>query len=299
MGKKLGGLKPAILTGGLSIPMKKLGLSLEDEQGEYATPEEAYKRALQRESADYAKGMAEAEKGVQESAFTKGIFGQGGMQERIGKEELDLANRGFQLSQEDREAYGQASGDISRLFGQQEQQATQNLARRGLASAGSGAAGAVFSGLAGNKNEQLGKMQMQIANQRMENTRQRLFQNRQMQQDLANQGANMAAARRQDKLAGLAGAAGVESQIYNEKRNMLADKEAAVRPGLFSTIGQGLQAGIGNLATQAPGMLATGGVPIGGGGGGMGSSAASYQRGLPQDRAGGTTSLSRDYLSMK
>lgn len=90
--------------------------------------------------------------------------------------EQDLQNQGFKLQPQDIEAYGQASGDISRMFGAQGNQAANDLAMRGLSSAPSGAAGATFSGLAGNQNEMLAKAQMDIANQRMQNTMQRIGQ---------------------------------------------------------------------------------------------------------------------------
>lgn len=295
MGKKVG----KIAMGPLGIVGGALGLSAKDKEGEYVTPEEKARRDYQKAAGDYAGEMGLAEKGVQESALTRGLFGAGGLQEQLGREGQDLAGRGFQLSQEDREAYGQAAGDISRLFGQQEQQAAQSLARRGLASAGSGAAGATFSGLAGNKNEQLGRMQMQIANQRMENTRQRLFQNRQMQQDLGMSGANLAEQRRSGKLAGLAGAASAESALNDDRRQTLADRQGAKKLGLLNTIGQGLQRGIGQTAQQLPGMAlgaATGGASMGAG---MGGNPLAQKNKYGVDGAGGTTTYSTDYLNMK
>jgi hypothetical protein len=222
---------------------KKLGIGLEDEQGEYNTTgnsQDFYK--------NYAREMGLAEKGVQEGALTKGVYGTDGLQAQLGTEGKDLASRGFQLTQDDREAYGQVSGDVARMYGEQEQAASQSLARRGLASANSGAAGATFSGLQGNKNEMLAKAQMGIAQKRMENTTQRLQENRRLQANLATQGSSLAHQRYTDKGEGLL--------KVDQLRGMdMAAKKAAVKPGLFSTIGQGLQAGIGNLATQAPGML--------------------------------------------
>lgn len=258
MGKKALRIGAGIATlGGSEVALaagKKLGIGLEDEQGEYNKTDDAqdfYK--------NYDREMGRAEKGVQEGALTKGLFGEGGLQSQLGAEGKDLASRGFQLTQDDREAYGQVSGDVARMFGQQEQDATRALARRGLASASSGAAGATFSGLAGNKNEMLAKSQMQIAQNRMDNTQKRLTENRRMQGVLGETGAGLAQQRYSDKGQSLVTAAGLRGQD-------MAAQQAAVKPGLFSTIGQGLQAGIGNLATQAPGMLVSGGMPMGGGG---------------------------------
>lgn len=272
-----------------------LGLNLDDEQGAYATPEQKAAQAYRDFTANYGGEMRDAEKGVQEGAFTKGLFGEGGLQTQLGAEGKDLASRGFQLTQGDREAYGQTAGDVSRMFGQQEQATTQNLARRGLASGASGAAGAAFSGIQGNKNEMLAQAQTQIAQKRMADTQQRLQQNRQMQSQLANQGVGMQRDRYADRERNVKGAVGLERDLNQENRQTLADQEAAVKPGLFSTIGQGLQRGIGQMAQAAPGMLA-------GGVGGMFASsgnplATKGKYGV--DGAGGTTKMSTDYLNMR
>lgn len=104
----------------------------------------------------------------------KGMFGEGGIQDQRQAEEKQLASRGYSLQPEDYEAYGQASDEIARLFGQQETSLAQALANKGLASAPSGAAAVSFSGLMGNKNEQLASQQRKIAQQRMETNMQRL-----------------------------------------------------------------------------------------------------------------------------
>lgn len=90
------------------------------------------------------------------------------MNERISDREA-MTGRGaeFQLQPDDYQAYGEASGDIARMFGSQEQSLAESLASRGLASAPSGTAQAQFSGLMGNKFEQLGKLQHQIAQDRI------------------------------------------------------------------------------------------------------------------------------------
>lgn len=270
VGGAVGFASPIGAIGGAALPSlaKKLGIGLEDEQGAYVTPE-AQQAALYRGFAnDYDNQMKLADKGVQESELTKGLFGQGGLQSQLGAEGKDLASRGFQLTQDDREAYGQVSGDVARMFGQQEQAASQSLARRGLASASSGASGAAFSGLQGNKNEMLAQAQLGIAQKRMADTQSRLQQNRVLQGQMGEMGAGLAQSRYDTKGNSLIQAMGAEDKQNQAKQQALANQQAAVKPGLFSTIGQGLQAGIGNLATQAPGMLVTGGIPMGGGGGG-------------------------------
>jgi hypothetical protein len=268
--KKAAGFLPVVA--GAKFIGKKLGIGLEDEQGAYNDQAELQNFLRKTDdSVDPTKGMNMATDFVRNNALTKGVYGDGGLQSQLGAEGQELASRGFQLTQDDREAYGQASADVARMFGQQEQDAAKALARRGLGSASSGAAGAAFSGLAGNKNEMLAKAQMNIAQRRMDNTTQRLQQNRQLQASLAQDGNRMAQQQygnqvgaRQNRISELQG-------LEASKSGVMAAQQAAVKPGLFSTIGQGLQAGIGNLATQAPGMLVTGGLPFGGGGGGTGS----------------------------
>lgn len=290
MGKAVG----AVASGGLSLLAPKLGIGLDDEQGAYATPEQKRQQDYQKFLDDYGSNVGGAEKKVQYGQFTGGLFNpETGLQSQVEKEGRDLASQGFQLAPEDREAYGQASGDVARMFGQQEQDLSKSLARRGLASAGSGAAGAGFSGLQGSKNEMLAKAQTNIANQRMQNTQQRLMQNRQLQQNLAQQGTDLRQGEYEGMRRSLAGSAGAEQGLNNENQQTMAAQQAAIKPGLFSTIGQGLQRGIGQLAQAGPGMA------VGGVGGGMASSGMGSQSGLAADRAGGTTGLSRDYLSMR
>lgn len=245
-----------------------LGLSLDGEQGAYATPEQMQADLYRKFANDYDNQMGLAEKGVQESALTKDLFGQGGLQSQLATEGKDLASRGFSLQQPDHEAYGQVSGDVARLFGQQEADTTQALARRGLASAGSGAAGAAFSGLSGNKNEMLAQAQMQIAQKRMQDTQNRLMQNRQLQQSLGVHGNDMARKRYSDKGDSLLNATNVETASNNAKRQAAQDQADAYKPGLFESIGQGLQSGVTNLASAAPGMLVGGAMNGGGAAGG-------------------------------
>jgi hypothetical protein len=245
-----------------------LGLGFEDEQGAYATPEQVQAGLYRSFANDYESQMGLADKGVQTSGLTRDVYGEDGLQSRLAREGRELANNGFQLTQGDREAYGQVSGDVSRLFGQQEQQTSQNLARRGLASASSGASAAAFSGLQGSKNEMLAKAQTDIAQKRMTDAQNRYRENAALQAEVASVGAGLSRNRFLDKGQGLLNSVSVENAGNEARRQALADQEAAIRPGLFSTIGQGLQAGIGNLATQAPGMLVSGGMPGMSGGGG-------------------------------
>lgn len=282
----------------VGAPFKALGLGLGDEQGAYNDQAELQK-LLRSEGMNSREGMNHASQYIKDNVLTSGVYGDGGLQSQLGEEGRQLADSGFQLQKGDREAYGQASGDISRLFGQQEQQATQNLARRGLASASSGAAGAAFSGLQGNKNEMLASAQMDIAQKRMVDTQNRLQQNRTMQQNLATQGNRMAGEQYQRTADARSGRISELNALEASKSGVMKDQKAAVKPGLFSTIGQGLQAGIGQLATQAPGMLATGGMPTGMFSGGGASPIQNSTTGLKMDKAGGTTGYSNAYMNQK
>lgn len=270
--------------GGKGPVAKALGL--EKKQGEYFDPDlSATDRliAFSNEKdplVDPIKGMNTATDYIRNNELTKGVFGSGGMQSRLTGEELDLANRGFQLTQDDREAYGQISGDVARMFGQQEQDAAKALARRGLGSASSGAAGATFSGLAGNKNEMLAQSQMQIAKQRMADTQARLMQNRQMQSSLAQQGMGLAQNQfdnqvnaRQNKFNELNVAAGGQNAANQQRFASLDDKRNNKGKSLLEGFGQGLFSSSQQIGA-APGRAANsaagaGGKSMGGGFGGV------------------------------
>jgi hypothetical protein len=135
-------------------------------------------------------GKAAAEQ-VQGNDLFKGMFGKGGIQEQRQAEETNLATRGYSLQPEDYEAFGQASDNIARQFGTQENNLAQALASRGLSTGASGAAGVSYSGLQGNKMEQLAQSQRQIAGDRMKMNLERLNSVRGFV-DSANRGAQSA-----------------------------------------------------------------------------------------------------------
>lgn len=110
------------------------------------------------------------------------LFGRKGLTDQLSGESRYLADEarnlretGFGLQEDDRTAFGQAAGDITRQYGQQESNIANALAQRGLS--GSGAAIASFAGLQGNKMEQLAKAQKNIADARYERNLQRLQEN--------------------------------------------------------------------------------------------------------------------------
>lgn len=123
---------------------------------------------------DPTTGSLAATSQIRDNPLLKGHFGEGGLDERLLNEEKDLAARGYKLQPEDFEAYGQASDETARLFGQEESGLSNALASRGLAAGASGAAGVGYSGLQGNKLERLAASQRKIADDRMSMNRQRL-----------------------------------------------------------------------------------------------------------------------------
>ncbi len=228
---------------------------------------------------DGVTGSKFAAEQIQNGALTKGLFGEGGLQDRLGAEEQDLASRGYQLKPEDREAYGQAAGDISRQFGQQEQDAAKALARRGLGGGSSGAAGATFSGLAGNKNEMLAKAQTDIAQKRMADTTQRLQQTRNLMGSLGTQGAALQDAQFQRQLTGVknnqqnltnAAQLNTAANTANNNANLasMEDKRGAKGKTLLEGFGQGLFSSSQQVGA-APGTFVSG--MAGAGGSAMGS----------------------------
>lgn len=143
-----------------------------------------------------ALGIQEAETGglsgsrlaaeaVRSNPLLAGAYGQGGLMEQVLAEQKRLAEQGPRLGEKEYTAYGQAAGDIARRSGQQEQSLAQALARRGLGT--SGAAGAGFSGLMGNKFEQLGQLQTNIAQKAQEEQFARLKSARDMAAQLSGQ----------------------------------------------------------------------------------------------------------------
>lgn len=151
---------------------------------------------------DGTTGSQLASEAVMNNPLFAGLLGRGGIQEqsqgRYGllntqadqdREALMGRDGSFGLQQGDLQAYGQASGNIGRMFGGMEQNLAQSLADRGLASAPSGAAGGAFSGLMGNKMEQLAKSQFDIAQARVNTAKELAMQraaNTAQQQNLNN-----------------------------------------------------------------------------------------------------------------
>jgi len=123
---------------------------------------ESYNRAADQESKYYANADAD-----REALSGKGDY--------------------WSLNNQDFEAYGQAKDDLARMFGSQEASLAQALADRGLAEAPSGAAVQAFSGLQGNKFEQLANAQRKIVADRVNTARDMLTQRANLNSQLLGQ----------------------------------------------------------------------------------------------------------------
>lgn len=213
----------------LKAPAAMFGIGQEDDPtySPQVNQSQAYNNFANDADNQYNQAYTSGENMLKDNVSTKGLFGSGGLNDRLGAEEKDLASTGYGLQGSDREAYGQAAGDISRQFGQQEQDASKMLARRGLGGGSSGAAGAAFSGLAGSKNEMLAKAQTDIAQKRMADTTQRLQATRSQMQSLGMAGSQAQNAMGAEKLANksgsLAKAAGIESGVNDQARQANED----------------------------------------------------------------------------
>lgn len=194
---------------------------------------------------------------VQNNPVLGQLFGNSGLMGQEIAKEQQLQNQGFNLTPEDQTLYGQMSGNIARQFGQQGNQTMQDLASRGLASAPSGASGAMFSGLAGNQNEMLAQAQQQIGQQRFQNTMQQISQQQNFINSLGQQAGNdinqqdarqlSGVQSRQQGQQNLAQSQNQGNAIANQGNLAAAGFQQATKP---ATWGDFASAGLGSL-TQA------------------------------------------------
>lgn len=205
---------------------------------------------------------------VANDQLNKGLYGQGGLQQQAVNQATNLQNSGYTLKPEDYDAYGQAAGNISRQSGAQEGALAQALANRGLGGAQSGAANQAFSNQYGNKFEQLGQMQQQIADTRMQRNQQMLNDARNYAAQLSNQGENAENATRGQNLAGIGqqqnylnASQNADTNAYkaqSDAQNQANQFNAAHAPqtlgdSLAGGLSQGVKAGVSVLAGGAPG----------------------------------------------
>lgn len=216
---------------------------------------------------------------VQKNPILGQLFGSGGALEQSTKMNKDLNESGYTLNNQDNDALGQVSGDIARQYGSQDKSLASSLANRGFGGGQSGAANASFAFSGGNKLEALAKAQTQIAQQRVQNTQNRIQANNQLMTSLGSQGANaindqygrqmQGAKYGQDVLNSNISAnqkqMGMEQGQENEQ---FAQQQATKNPGLFDSIGEGLKQGIGStfaklsdpIGTAQKGVAAIGGL---------------------------------------
>lgn len=226
---------------------------------------------------------------TQQDPILSQLFGKGGAMERANTEERGLADRGYSLQPEDYEAYGQASNNIARQFGAAEGSLSQALANRGLSGGGGQAANKQFSGLYGNKNEQLRTAQTDIAQKRMQTNADRLNQTRSYLTNLGSQAAGNIQNQQEQNRAGVNQRqqfGNQQADAYDRQYNQdqahqqaaMQDERDSYEPGLVDAWKQGTIKGVGSGTESATkfwtGGMGTGGMGMmggGGGGGGMSS----------------------------
>lgn len=241
-------------------------------------------------------GSALASQQVIEDPLLAGLFGDDSTMSRAVAEERDLASRGFSLQPEDHEAYGQMSGELARMFGQEEQSLASALANRGLAAGSSGVAAQQFAGLQGNKSERLAGLQRQIANDRMQMNLQRLSQTRQFMNQLGGLGQEAQGqkfAQNNARMDQLQRQQGLDTNQYQAEQAAAqasqASKEANRKLGLADAIGGGVFKGIeGGISAGLGGMI--GGNPF--------SSGATAEPSVRKNSKAYTASEKKDLGSM-
>jgi hypothetical protein len=192
---------------------------------------------------------------VQSNPILAQLYGKGGQLDQATQSATDLNSRGWSLTPQDNEAYGQASDNTARLFGQQENSLAQSLASHGLATGASGAATVGYTGLAGNKNEQLASSQRQIANDRMNMNQQRLTATRNYVNQLSG-GANTAIQDQygrqlqgaQQKNNELSSGAQLNNQNNQIQQKAAEDTYESSGPTLGQALGSGLASGLSGAA---------------------------------------------------
>lgn len=182
------------------------------------------------------------------------LFGQNGALSTALGQYGNQVNQGFNLTNSDQTAYGQASGEVARQFGTQQQGLSQSLADRGLSN--SGAAGAAFSGLQGSQNEQLAGLQTQIAQNRYNTNLKAMGQTQNFISQLGNQ-QNQATAQSQSG----------NSQALNQSFNQANQWNSSAQNQANTQLAQGQQtahsSGLSNAFNGGMASLSGGNVSTG------------------------------------
>ncbi len=189
---------------------------------------------------------------IMNNPLMSGTYGKGGIQDQTVAQESQQANQPWALTDEDKSAYGQESGNIARQFGQSDQSMSQALSDRGLSN--SGVAGAAFSGAQGNKNEQLAGLQHQIADARMKTNLQRLGQTQQFLGQLnsqANQDMNSQSSREIDR-------ANQRNSVITGRANMMNGLQGRMQDQNNEALSQQQQTAHGSTLGNMAGGFAQG-----------------------------------------
>lgn len=254
---------------------------------------------------DYLTRDAQAgSREVMQDPVYKQMYGEGGQLGLLGQdiasqraEESDLRSKGFSLGQDDREAYGQMAGDLTRQFGQSQNNLASALRARGLSASGS--ANTAFAGSMGNKMEQLAGLQRKIAQDKIQNTIARLGQTRSHINNLLGNQQGMVgqygqALAHKDQFAESKGKMGQEN-IGNmqQQANLNFDQQKASHVGSF--LGSAAKGAMGGAMAGAQMMAGPGGGQLAGMFGGGGSSVS--PSGMPKQGFGGNDKAWMDYAN--
>lgn len=195
---------------------------------------------------------------VQSNPLFAGMFGQQGYAGKLMNEQDNLSNTGYSLTPQDHEAYGQASDNAARMFGQQGNQVASQLASHGLAAGGSGGAAVAYSGLAGNQNEQLAQAQRSIANDRMSMNLQRLNSVRGAITNTQQQAQNALNSQESQNQRGVDNynntqnmALGAEEGAQNQFNNQFTQQQVTKTPTFGEMLGSGISNQLGSTIGKA------------------------------------------------
>lgn len=207
--------------------------------------------------------------------YLSGILGPNGTLQSAENQASQLQATGYNLQPQDYTAYGDASNQAARTFGQQGSSLASMLAQRGMGTGG-GASGAAFTGLQGNKNEQLMAAQGNIATARMNFAQSALNNTRNSISQMAGVGNQATGMYNQQQEAAASG----YDNAYKTQNNagyMAADQQAnAQSPTLLQTIGGGIA---GTIAGSFQGAGSAGAKKLGSAVNSLGGGSAASEAG--------------------
>lgn len=235
-------------------------------------------------------GSALATQQVQQNPILAQLYGKGGALERASAEEKALGSAN-EMRPEDYERFGQESGDITRMYGQQEGELARALQSRGMGQ--SGAAGKAYAGQMGNKYEQLANLQRQVRQDAFTRKMNQMQQTRNYLTTLGGQAGNEIQNQYGRQMGGVGSARNLLTSAASNEANQnqvqgqaemasQQSKEANYAPGFlenmgagFTSSGYGFGKSMGDHATgqhaQKKADQASSSMMGGGGGGGGGA----------------------------